>query len=82
MEQVAEGVVVFHRGESIAEQAIGALVSVADGVDSEDVRAWLTENLPAYMVPSRVMVWEDEFPRTPNGKYDHRAITGILFPQR
>lgn len=79
MEQVAEGVVVFHRGESIAEQAIGALVSVADGVDSEDVRAWLTENLPAYMVPSRVMVWEDAFPRTPNGKYDHRAITGILF---
>ena len=80
MEAVAEGVVVFNQGESIADQAIGALVSVTGGVSSEDVRNWLIEKLPAYMVPSKVMLWGEAFPRTPNGKYDHKAILAMLFP--
>ncbi len=80
MDSVSEGVVVFHQGDSIADQAIGALVSVDVGTQREDVRNWLIENLPAYMVPSTIKVWEDDFPRTPNGKYDHKAIAAILFP--
>ena len=80
MEGVSEGVVVFNQGESIADQAIGALVSVSNGLTGEDVRGWLVENLPAYMVPARLMLWDEDFPRTPNGKYDHKAILSILFP--
>ena len=80
MEGVSEGVVVFNQGDSIADQAIGALVSVSNGLTGEDVRGWLVENLPAYMVPARLMLWDEDFPRTPNGKYDHKAILSILFP--
>ena len=80
MDAVSEGVVAFHQGESIADQAIGALVSVAEGTKREDVRNWLIENLPAYMVPSTIKVWDEDFPRTPNGKYDHKAVAAILFP--
>ena len=81
LDAVSEGVVVFHEGDSIADQAIGALVAVAEGTQREDVRNWLIENLPAYMVPSTIMLWDADFPRTPNGKYDHKAIAAILFPR-
>ncbi|MFI0982564.1 amino acid adenylation domain-containing protein [Streptomyces sp. NPDC021093] len=42
-------------------------------VDLGAVRAHLSERLPAYMVPSAVVVI-DELPLTPNHKVDHRAL--------
>jgi acyl carrier protein len=38
-----------------------------------DVRAWLRERLPDYMVPSRV-VFLETLPRTSSGKIDRRAL--------
>jgi amino acid adenylation domain-containing protein len=40
---------------------------------SPRLRAWLKEQLPEYMLPSSVVLM-DEFPLTPNGKIDRRAL--------
>ncbi|MFH8991311.1 non-ribosomal peptide synthetase [Streptomyces sp. NPDC017940] len=45
----------------------------ADQVDQDALRAWLTEALPAYMVPRRTVVL-DAFPLNPNGKVDRQAL--------
>jgi acyl carrier protein len=42
-------------------------------MDKEDMRAHLRDLLPAYMVPSELVVIE-RFPLTPNGKLDTRAL--------
>ncbi len=79
LDAVSEGVVVFNQGEQIYEQAIGALVAADEGTTAEDIRERLAENLPAYMVPAKVVLWDQEFPRTPNGKYDHKAVLSRVF---
>jgi acyl-coenzyme A synthetase/AMP-(fatty) acid ligase len=77
--EVDEAVVVFRQGEEASEQGIGALVSVRDGIQSGDVLAALKHRVPAYMLPRRILCTQRAFPRTPNGKYDRRAILSAVF---
>jgi acyl carrier protein len=42
-------------------------------LEEETVRTWLRATLPVYMIPSE-LVFMDEFPLTPNGKLDRRAL--------
>ncbi|HYK05694.1 MAG TPA: amino acid adenylation domain-containing protein [Thermoanaerobaculia bacterium] len=44
-----------------------------DMIPTDDLRAFLSERLPDYMVPA-VYVPLDEIPRTPNGKVDRKAL--------
>jgi amino acid adenylation domain-containing protein len=46
---------------------------VVGEVEAEEVRAFLRESLPEYMVPAAVMVLE-RLPLTPNGKVDRKAL--------
>lgn len=39
----------------------------------ENLRAFLQQQLPHYMIPS-IFVWMDSLPQTPNGKIDRRAL--------
>lgn len=76
LDGVDEGVVVFRSEEP---REIGALVVLTDGVGIEQVREQLQSKLPAYMVPTALVEHRGEVPSTPNGKYDRKAATRIVF---
>ena len=55
------------------EQDLAAYVNLRDGVQPAGLREYLQERLPDYMVPT-YYVPVQEFPLTPNGKLDKRAL--------
>jgi len=81
LENVAEGVVVFNDAPDSTEQAIGALVRGDGKLDQAQIRADLGDQLPPYMVPTVMRQLDSDFPQTPNGKYDRKAIKKLVFEQ-
>lgn len=85
--QVAACVVVARGGSGTPPppastvEYLEAFVQLADAglprglVTTLALRRALTDLLPAYMVP-KTFTYVDEFPMTPNGKVDRRALTG------
>jgi amino acid adenylation domain-containing protein len=73
---VAQGVVIKRDEElvayAVAKQA-GYAVSHSDRPTSEKLTEWLAAQLPAYMVPSAVVLLE-QLPLTANGKLDRAAL--------
>ncbi|WP_197321891.1 non-ribosomal peptide synthetase [Saccharomonospora sp. NB11] len=71
---VANATVVVRRKPTGGKDLVGYVV-LTDGEQAEPaaLRAYVAERLPQYMVPVAVMVL-DEFPLTPNGKIDRRAL--------
>lgn len=68
-----------------------AVVTLAEGADTlvaygqlqdqtkpklDDLQQWLRRAVPDYMVPAQ-FIWVSEFPLTPNGKLDRRALTSL-----
>ncbi|MEU8924561.1 amino acid adenylation domain-containing protein [Kitasatospora sp. NPDC048545] len=51
----------------------GALSAASGALSADEVRAWLGRRLPAYMVPSAVVVL-DALPLSPSGKVDRAAL--------
>ncbi len=76
---VEEGVVVFNNSDDEQLRAIGALVKVNTDTTVEQLRAALQHLLPPYMVPTTIKLLEGDFPRTPNGKYDRKAVLIKVF---
>jgi acyl-coenzyme A synthetase/AMP-(fatty) acid ligase len=76
---VHEGVVVFNNSSIEAERELGALVSLDEGFDLDALRHALQKRLPKYMIPTRFKVTGEDFPRTPNGKYDRKRTLKIVF---
>ncbi|MCI5151393.1 MAG: hypothetical protein D3916_18770 [Candidatus Electrothrix sp. MAN1_4] len=76
-EAVSEAVVVLHEQES--NKSLSAYVTLSTGADTDaaalstDLRAFLKESLPEYMVPSSFTLLE-KLPFTPNGKIDRKAL--------
>jgi aryl carrier-like protein len=64
--------------ESSADKKLVAYVIPSCGklVDADELRMYLSERLPDYMVPP-VYVAFDKFPLTPNGKVDRRALPRV-----
>ena len=63
--------VVVAREMGSGRQLVGYVTG--EGVDGATLRAALSEVLPDYMVPARIVVL-DRLPLTPNGKLDRRAL--------
>ncbi|HEV8241845.1 MAG TPA: amino acid adenylation domain-containing protein [Thermoanaerobaculia bacterium] len=62
---------------------IRALMAAVEGVgvNEADLRKWLADRVPDYLVPSRFYV-VDRLPMTSNGKLDHAALRDGYVPRR
>ena len=73
-EEVREAIVVV-REEAAADKRLVAYLLTEGGAElnNGELRSWLREKLPEYMVPT-AFVTLSELPLTPNGKVDRRAL--------
>ena len=71
-------VTVIVRTSSTGDKRLAAFVAVrpAETPDTETLRQYLSDRLPAHMIPAEIVLME-ELPLTPNGKYDRRALEKI-----
>jgi amino acid adenylation domain-containing protein len=67
--QIAEATAVV----SDSERLVAYVVPARPGVDVSDVRRYLSEQLPLFMVPTGIVVL-DELPKTVSGKLDESAL--------
>jgi amino acid adenylation domain-containing protein len=73
-ERVAGAVVVVRAGERGEAQLVGYVVAAPGAeVSGAELRQWLGERLPEYMVPWRVVVLAG-WPLQPNGKVDRQRL--------
>jgi len=77
---VIEGVVVFNDSEDESLREIGALVSIEEPLSIQAITQEMNRRLPSYMVPTRLITTDSEYPRTPNGKYNRKKIKERVFP--
>ena len=69
--------VVLARGENLSDrQLVAYLVAEGKQPTLNDLRNHLQQSLPDFMVPASFVVL-DEFPLTPNGKVDRKALPGL-----
>jgi amino acid adenylation domain-containing protein len=71
------------RGEG-AEQVLAAYLVLRRGAprpDATELRAWVRDRLPPFMLPGS-WTWLDALPRTTSGKLDRRALPDPAAPER
>nr|WP_328289559.1 non-ribosomal peptide synthetase [Nocardia aurantiaca] len=73
---VAQSVVVVRADAHTGDQLVGYAVS--SEATPESLKAGLAQSLPAYMVPSAIVVL-DEFPLNASGKLDRKALPAPVF---
>ncbi len=79
---VGNVIVISKEDSSIGKFLVAYWVSKENlAVSSEDLKAFLRQYLPEYMVPSAFLLL-DSLPLTPNGKVDRQAVTLMPFYQQ
>ena len=73
---VADAIVLPRRGPG-GELSLAAFVVPAIGMKTPDLRPFLSEYLPAYMIPASFS-WLDALPLTPHGKVDTLSLIKLL----
>uniref|UniRef100_UPI000AB44108 non-ribosomal peptide synthetase n=1 Tax=Nocardia fusca TaxID=941183 RepID=UPI000AB44108 len=76
---VARAVVTAKSDPQTGDRLVGYVIAAPSAaVDTDELRRHLTDRLPAYMVPTVLMVL-DEFPLNASGKLDRRALPEPVF---
>jgi amino acid adenylation domain-containing protein len=70
---IAQTVVVARENDLGDKQLVAYFVSKDGDVSTADLKSYLREHLPEYMIPS-AFVMLDQLPLTPNGKVDRKAL--------
>jgi amino acid adenylation domain-containing protein len=70
---VAQAAVVAREFEGAGVRLVAYAVPSADGVDEAELRRWLRERLPGFLVPSALVIL-DALPLSAHGKIDRRAL--------
>src|SRR6185369_2157521 len=78
---VSECVTVFQDGQAPDKRIVSYVVPANGRVETADLRSYLRERLPEYMVPATFIRLE-RLPRTPNGKIDRRSLPAPDMAQR
>ncbi len=60
----------------VVPRATGYAAAHADRLNAQQVRDWIAERLPSYMIPSAVVMLE-QLPLTRNGKLDRAALAAL-----
>ncbi|MEO0968652.1 MAG: amino acid adenylation domain-containing protein [Cyanobacteria bacterium J06639_18] len=72
--KVCDGVILVREEQPGEKRIVGYVVLHQEGITTvNEIRRFLQEKLPEYMVPSTFVVLES-FPLNPNGKLDRRAL--------
>ncbi|MDJ0903585.1 MAG: amino acid adenylation domain-containing protein [Xenococcus sp. MO_188.B8] len=71
--QIQEAIVIAREDIPGDQRLVAYVVPQSEQPHGSDLRSFLAERLPNYMVPS-AFVFLDAMPLTPNGKVDHRAL--------
>ncbi len=78
--QINQAAVIYQRTNAAYGKLIGFVASSAD-VDEKVLLAELANLLPAYMIPSSLVV-KVELPKNPNGKVDRERLRALIDRQR
>ncbi|MGW7276289.1 amino acid adenylation domain-containing protein [Streptomyces sp. NPDC054864] len=70
--EVGQAVVIARQGAGDSKRLVAYLVA-SDSADTEEIRSYVAERLPEFMVPSAFVVI-DRLPLMPNGKLDRAAL--------
>ena len=79
--EVKEGIVVIQGEEEEQKQLVSYIIPKKslleeEGDLEENIRGYLKEKLPLYMIPNTFVILES-FPLTPNGKIDRKALASL-----
>ncbi len=74
--RVMDAIVLSHQAREADEPRLVAFIKSSGDVQRESLRAYASQTLPEYMIPS-VLIEVDEFPLAPSGKIDKKQLAGL-----